>query len=142
MGYFKDSQQFYQIFGEFMKRVVSHPEVGPKLQKAKIKIRFNYTDPEASILLNFADPAPPGQFGNYELGDKGTPADVTMTQSADFTHRYWQGKENAVTALATKKIKASGAVQKALGLVTAIRPTFAIYKQVLKELGYENLIVE
>ncbi len=142
MGYFKDTEEFYKIYEEFMKRVLSDEAVAPKLAKSKIKIRFNYSDPDASILLNFADPPPEGMYGSYEMGDSGTQADVTMTQSADFSHRYWQGKENAVTAIATRKIKASGAVQKALGLVTAIRPTFGIYKGVLKDLGYENMIID
>ena len=142
MGYFKDSEQLYKVYGEFLKRVLSDSMVGPKLAKAKIKIRFNYTDPEASILLNSSDPPPEGAFGSYQIGDSNEKADVTMSLSPDFSHRFWQGKENAMTAIATGKIKASGAVQGAIGLVTAIRPTFRTYKQVLKDLGHEDLVID
>ncbi|UCD57158.1 MAG: SCP2 sterol-binding domain-containing protein [Candidatus Hydrogenedentota bacterium] len=142
MGYFKDDQHFYQVYEEFLKRVLADPSVGSKLAKSNVKIRFNYTDPEATILLNFSDPPAEGMYGSYELGNSGAEADVTMTQSADFSHRFWQGKENAVTSLASGKIKASGEIQKAMALVTAIRPTFLMYKNVLKDLGYADMIID
>ncbi len=141
MGYYKDSEQMYKVYEEFLNRVLSDESVGPKLAKSKAKIRFNYTDPDASILLILGE-TPDGKYGSYELGDTGAEADVTMTQSADFSHRFWQGKENAVTALATGKIKAKGAVQRAMGLVTAIRPTFRMYKAVLKDMGLEELVID
>jgi putative sterol carrier protein len=142
MAYYDNIEKMYSVYEEFLKRVLSDPSVGPKLGKAKVKIRFNYTDPEGCVFLDLTGPGPEGMHGSYKLGDTESQADVTMTQSADFSHRFWQGKENAVTALASGKIKASGAVQKAMGLVTAIRPTFRMYKAVLKEMGYEDIIID
>lgn len=143
MAYFDNIEQMYEVYEKFLEMVLSDPSVGGKLQKSKVKIRFNYSDPEGSVFLNFADtPEKEGMFGSYKLGECDDEADVTMTQSADFSHRFWQGKENAVTALAMGKIKASGAVQKAMGLVTAIRPTFKMYKTVLKDLGYDDKVVD
>ena len=143
MAYFDSIETMFKVYDVFLRKVVSDPSVGAKLAKSKVKIRFNYTDPEGTIFLNFADPPEEeGAFGSYKLGDGTDEADVTMTQTSDFSHRFWQGKENAITALAMGKIKASGKVQKAMGLVTAIRPTFRMYKGVLKELGHEDLIIE
>ncbi len=143
MAYFDSIETMFKVYDVFLRKVVSDPSVGAKLAKSKVKIRFNYTDPEGTIFLNFADPPEEeGVFGSYKLGDDTDEADVTMTQTSDFSHRFWQGKENAITALAMGKIKASGKVQKAMGLVTAIRPTFKMYKAVLKELGREDLIIE
>jgi putative sterol carrier protein len=143
MAYFDSIETMFKVYEVFLKKVISDPSVGAKLAKSKVKIRFNYTDPEGTIFLNFADPPEEeGVFGSYKLGDVTAEADVTMTQTSDFSHRFWQGKENAITALAMGKIKASGKVQKAMGLVTAIRPTFRMYKGVLKELGHEDLIIE
>jgi hypothetical protein len=143
MPYFDNIDKMYKVYDEFLKRVLSDPAVGPKLAKAKVKIRFNYTDPEGTVFLNCADPPEQeGMYGSYILGPSDNEADVTMTQSADFSHHFWQGKANAVTALATGKIKASGKVQKAMGLVTAIRPTFSMYQAVLKDLGFEDLIIQ
>ena len=143
MADYESIEQMYEVYEKFLKVVISDPGVGGKLAKSKVKIRFNYTDPEGTILLNFADPPEKeGDFGSYVIGKSDDLADVTMTQSADFSHRFWQGKENAITALAMGKIKASGAVQKAMGLVTAIRPTFKMYKGVLKEMGLEDMIID
>lgn len=143
MAYYDSIEEMYKVYEQFLKRVVSDASVGGKLQKSKVKIRFNYTDPEGSIFLNFADPPKEeGMYGSYTVGECDDEADVTMTQSSDFSHRFWQGKENAVTALAMGKIKASGKVQKAMGLVTAIRPTFRMYKAVLKEMGHEDMIID
>jgi len=143
MAYFDSIEKMFEVYEVFLRKVVSDPSAGAKLAKSKVKIRFNYTDPEGTIFLNFADPPEEeGVFGSYKLGDDTDEADVTMTQTSDFSHRFWQGKENAITALAMGKIKASGKVQKAMGLVTAIRPTFKMYKAVLKELGHEDLIIE
>ncbi len=143
MAYFDSTETMFKVYDVFLRKVVSDPSVGAKLAKSKVKIRFNYTDPEGTIFLNFADPPEQeGAFGSYKLGDDTDEADVTMAQTSDFSHRFWQGKENAITALAMGKIKASGKVQKAMGLVTAIRPTFKMYKAVLKELGHEDLIIE
>jgi putative sterol carrier protein len=143
MAYFESIEQMYEVYEKFLKMVVSDPVVGAKLAKSKVKIRFNYTDPDGSILLNFADPPKEeGAFGSFVLGDIDDIADVTMAQTADFSHRFWQGKENAITALAMGRIKASGAVQKAMGLVTAIRPTYKMYKSVLKDMGLEDMIID
>jgi len=139
---FKDDKEFYRVFEEFLKRVLSDPQVGPKLAKAKIRIRFNYTEPDATIFLNFVDPPPEGMFGSYAIGDTESKADVTMSQSAEVATRFWQGKLNAVMGLASGKIKASGQVQRAMGLVTAIRPTFKLFLDVLKEMGHEDKIVK
>ena len=141
MGNFKDDEEFYGVYEVFLKRVLSDPDVGPKLAKAKIRIRFNYTEPEASIFLNLADQPPEGMFGSYALRDTESKADVTMTQTAEVANRFWQGKLNPVMGLASGKIKASGQVQRAMGLVTAIRPTFKMYVDVLKEMGHEDKVV-
>lgn len=138
---FRDQAHMYAIFDAFIRKVMSDPDVGSKLQKAKLKIRFNFTDPAGCVFLNFADPAPEGQFGTFAIGDDGAVADVTMTQTAELANRFWQGKQNAVTAVATGKIKATGKVQKALSLVGAVKPAFALYKQTLRAQGSENLIV-
>jgi putative sterol carrier protein len=142
MPYYDSIEKMYDVYEEFLKRVLSDPKVGAKLGKAKVKIRFNYTEPEGSILLDLTGPGPEGMHGSYKIGDTETKADVTLSQSADLAHRFWQGKENAVLALAAGKIKGSGAVQKAMGLVTAIRPTFSMFKDVLREKGLADKIID
>ena len=110
MAVYDNIETMYDVYEEFLKRVLLDDTVGPKLAKARVRIRFNYTDPEGTIYLDLSEPGPDGMYGNYAIGDADSEADVTLSQSADLAHRFWQGKENAVTALAMGKIKASGAV--------------------------------
>jgi putative sterol carrier protein len=142
MAVYDNIDAMYAVYEEFLKRVLSDDKVGPKLAKGRVRIRFNYTDPEGAIFLDLSEPGPEGMYGKYAIGDTESEADVTLSQSADLAHAFWQGKANAVTALATGKIKASGAVQKAMGLVVAIRPTFKMYKAVLKEMGHEDKVID
>jgi putative sterol carrier protein len=143
MGVFTDTDQFYGLFHIFLDRVFRNEKIGKKLAATGLKIQFQYFDPHATITIHCGDPdAPEGTFGTFEFGDDAsiTP-EVIMKQSADFSNRFWQGKENAITAIAKRKITAKGNVPKALKLIPAIRPTFRIYKKVLIELELDHLLV-
>ncbi len=143
MGYFRDTEHLYEVLGAFFDEVRFHPEMGPRLRESRLVVRFVYTDPEGVVTINFVDPPQEeGAFGFYEFGEEVTrEPDVTMKQSADFSHRFWHGKVNVIRALATRQIVASGSVQKALKLLPAIRPSFALYPEVLRRLGYEEMIL-
>ena len=67
--------------------------------------------------------------------------DVVFKQSAEFSNRFWQGKENVIAALAKRQVSARGSITKALALIPVIRPAFRIYPQVLAKLGKNHLIV-
>ena len=143
MAYFRDQRQLYEVLGAFFDRVRRDPTLGRKLQASRLIIRFVYTDPDGVVTINFADPPPEeGTYGAFEFGESSWAPDVTMKQSADFSHRFWHGKASVMTALATRQIVARGSVPKALQLLPIIRPTFAIYPQVLRELGYEHLVLK
>lgn len=140
--YFKDTEQLYKVFGALFEKAKHDPRVGPKLAKAGIIIKFNYTDPEGSITINLKDkPQEEGTYVSYEFGESKWEPDVTMTQSADFSHRFWYGKENAIAALVMRKIIAKGAIPKALALIPAIRPLHRLYPKILEELGMNELII-
>ncbi|MEW6203458.1 MAG: SCP2 sterol-binding domain-containing protein [bacterium] len=141
--YFSSTEEMYRIFGALYDRVKYDEEVGPKLAKANLIVRFNYTDPEGSVTINAKDkPADEKAFLDYRFDDNEQTPDVTMTQTADFSHRFWHGRENAIMAIATRKIKAEGNVAAALALLPAIRPVFRLYPKVLKDIGREELIVK
>ncbi len=141
--YFKDTQEMYDVFGALFGRASRDPQIGPKLAASGLVVRFNYTDPEGSITINLKDKPPEeGVWGTFEFGESTIEPDVTMTQSADFSNRFWQGKENAIAAIATRKITSSGSVTKAIALLPAIRPLFRLYPKVLEEMGLQDMIVK
>jgi len=141
---FKDVDELIRVFDAFMKEVLAHPLIGPKLARSKMVVRFQYTDPEAQITINFKEPPKdPALAGNFYWGtgpDIADP-DVVFKQSADFSNRFWQGKENVIAALAKRQVSAQGSITKALQLIPAIRPSFRIYPKVLEKLGMKHLII-
>jgi len=140
--YFKDAEEMYRCFGALFERARFDPQIGPKIAKAGIIVRFEYTDPEGVITIDLKnEPKEEGAYATIYLGECDLSPDVVMKQSADFSHRFWHGKENAIAALATRKISASGSVQKALALLPAIRPLFRLYPKVLAELGRSDIII-
>src|SRR5689334_452596 len=103
MGLFRDKQEFEEVFDVLIKDLLVHPIIGPKLARSKMIVQFEYTDPDTKITLNFKDPIP-GK--NYAWGDAGWEPDVVFKQSAEFSNRFWQGKENVIAAMAKRQVSA------------------------------------
>ncbi len=143
MATFKDADEFYSVMRTFFEKVRFDPALGPKLAGSKMVIRFIYTDPEAEITIDFLNPSTTtGAYADIDYGPSTKKADVTMKQSADFSHKFWHGKTNVVASLATRQIIASGSVQKALGLLPLLRPLYAVYPETIREMGREELVVK
>ncbi|HDH09661.1 MAG TPA: hypothetical protein ENF84_01845, partial [Chloroflexi bacterium] len=135
MPYFRDTEHLYEVMRAFFERVQQEEEIVERLVEADLIIRFNYRDPEGTITIDLTKKPIAVHFGPSDIV-----ADVEMTSSADTSHLFWLGRLNVPRAIATRKIVARGSVPKALKLLPAIKPAFDIYPQVLRELGYEELI--
>lgn len=143
MAVFKDSKQFYETVGELMDRAKKDPVVGPKIAKSGIVILFKYTDPDAQTTINARDKATQaGAFCDVFHGPCNLKPDVTMTMKADISHAFWHGKVNLIAALARRDIVAVGPIPKILKLLPAVEPLYKQYPALLREKGYENLILK
>ena len=145
MSVYKSAEEFTKIYEEFMRRVMSHPRMGPKLASSKLVITFVYTDPNVSFTVNFKPDAPKakeGDHGAFVFGPESPwKVDVTFTQTADLGNKFWQGKVNVIAALAKRQVRANGSITSALKLLPAIRPAFKVYPEVLKDLGFNHLVI-
>ncbi len=143
MGLFKDSKELQEVFDAFFKEVLAHPLIGPKLARSKMIVQFQYTDPDAQITVNLKEPVKDSSLpGTMTWGKCDSEPDVVFIQSADFSNRFWQGKENVIAALAKRSVTARGSITKALQLIPVIRPSFRIYPNVLEKLGKIHLVVK
>lgn len=143
MGLFKDSKEVEKVFDAFMREVLAHPLIGPKLSKSKMIVQFQYTEPDAQVTISFKDkPTDPKLAGNLTWGPTTLVPDVMFKQTADFSNRFWQGKENVIAAMAKRKVSAQGSITKALQLIPIIRPSFRIYPQILEKLGMKHLVIK
>lgn len=142
MAVFKDADQFYDCVGALMDRAKSDPQVGPKIAKSGLVIRFKYSDPEAQTTIDArGKPTQAGAYIDVYQGPNDIKADVTMSMKADVSHAFWHGKVNLLNALAKREIVADGPIPKILKLLPAVQPLYKEYPKLLKEKGYDDLVM-
>jgi hypothetical protein len=140
--YYRDAEQLFEIYGYFLSRILQDEKVGLKMSKAKMIIRFIYTDPDCEITIDLKNPpSQPGSYGTFYLGECDLRPDVWSKQSADHSHSFWHGFENPIASVAKGKIKQGGNVVAMLKLLPVVRPAFKMFPVILKEMGLEHLIL-
>jgi len=135
LGVFRDTAHLYEVLGAFFERVAGRQEVAAGLLAGGFVLRFRYTDPEGQVTVDLRDAPLSWTFGETELQP-----DLEMIQSADVAHRFWLGRLNLTTAIATRRVVSRGPVAKALRLLPAVRPAYPLYVETLQELGYGAMI--
>jgi len=140
MAYFKDSEEMYKIHQVLFDRLATHPEVGPAVAASNLVVRFVVHDPEGIITVKCREEE--GKYISYVMGESSLKPDLIFTCSADFSHNFWQGKVNIVSALLKQEAKAEGKIAQAMKLLPALKPVYDLYPQILREIGREDLIIE
>ena len=135
MALFRDSQDVYDCIGKIFEEAIADPEIGPKTKEAGLTIRFNFTDPQSVIYVDFAE-------GNVFFGDgvPETEAAIKLRMKADDANKFWLGKLNLVMAMAKGQVRARGSVPEMLKMLPLAKPLYARYEAQLKAAGRENLI--
>ena len=131
MGVFESSEKFEEVLAGFFRLMADTPEIADKLLASKLIIRFNYTDPDLSIVVDCS-----GDKIDVRPHDMDTKEIVDMKMSADIAHKFWFGKVNLTMALTRRQMIAKGPVPKILKLLPAIKPSYAMYPKYLDENGY------
>src|SRR5882757_5321229 len=132
---FKDSEEVTKYIGGIFEAAFDDPEIGPRLVATGLVVAFDFTDPEAVVVVDMPNKA-------VSAGGQGGPTpSATMTMTADTGNAYWQGKVNLPLAMAKKKVKVDGNVASLLKLAPLGKKLYGSYVQRLKEDGREDLIV-
>ncbi len=139
MTIYKDAGQLYQCIGGMLEKAKADENMGKKIRKEAITIRFIYQDLDAQITVDACSPAEIGEYTVY-CGECDVKPELEMTMKSDVAHNFWLGKVNLMAALTRGQIIAKGPVTKALKLLPAIKPTYNIYKEHLKSLDLEELL--
>lgn len=136
------TEQMYQIGRIFAERIFSNQDIAKKLRASNIIVSFKYyedpdrwggEEPEVTVDLS-VDPI------KLYTGPCDKKPDVVMRMHADTAHRFWMQKVNLMVAVTKGEIRVKGSIPKVMKLLPVIKPSFAIYKEVLKELGYTELL--
>ena len=137
MTVFSSSDEQYAVMTPYLEGVITDPELGPKFAKAKTSFKVNYTEPEGHFLLDCTVDPPALYTGEEAVARE---AEVELEMASDDGHKFWLGKLNIPVALARKKVVVQGAVTKLMGLLPALSPGFAKYKQHLADIGRQDLL--
>lgn len=140
MSTFKDADHLYECIGGLFDILKKDADIGPKIKKSGLIIRFQYTEPEAQIWIDCVNDS--GEEGAHIQWKKTMDVEpvVDMSMKADVGHQFWLGNVNLLTALTRKQIVAKGPIPKILKLLPTIKPAYKIYPEHLKKIGYENLV--
>jgi len=92
------------------------------------------------MTINFIDPGPSGEIGTLTF-DSDIEPEIIVWSKSETTNKFWQGKLNTTVAMARGQVKLDGSVAKALGLLSKIKPLYAVYPEILKEMGLGKMIL-
>ena len=137
---FESKEQLMKVFNRFWEEARKEKDVMDKLAKSQVVVRFDIEDPEVHLTINFKDPGPHGEIGTLSFDSTAQP-EITVWSKSETTNKFWQDKLSTTVAMARGQVKLEGSVSKALGLLSKIKPLYKIYPAVLKELGYDNMIL-
>lgn len=132
---FKNSAEVTRYIGGIFETAFADPEIGPKLVDTGLVVAFDFTDPQALVVIDMANKSV------REGLDGGPSPTATMAMTADTGNGYWQGKVNLPLAMAKKKIKVEGNVASLLKLAPLGKKLYPGYIERLKSDGRDDLIV-
>ncbi|GIW21718.1 MAG: hypothetical protein KatS3mg068_0725 [Candidatus Sericytochromatia bacterium] len=134
--YFKDSQHLEDVLYNFFIYLINNTDIGDKLLTHKVKIRFNYTEPNLFINIDCSK-----NKVEVSVNNNSFEPEIELFMNADIAHKFWLGKVNLVMAVTKQEIKVKGSFPKLLLLLPIITPAYKIYPKYLKEKGFENLLL-
>ncbi|MCX5851558.1 MAG: SCP2 sterol-binding domain-containing protein [Deltaproteobacteria bacterium] len=139
MKYWKDHDEPIKAFVRLMEESFKDAELSASLQSVNQLIWFDYTQdaPDCSFWVNVR----PGKLEVGKGKPDGTP-DLIMSTSADNAHLSWSNKLSPIMAITRKIIIVKGSATGLLKLAPKLSKVAKIYEQVLKELGWEDKIVQ
>jgi putative sterol carrier protein len=135
MSAFKDADDVYANIGEIFRIAITDPEIGPKVKDSGLTLRFDFSDPDAKLYVDFVN----GQVLTGADAPATAPM-VTMGISAENGNKFWLGNLNLVMAMAKGKVRTKGSVPDMLKLLPLAKPLYVKYAEHLKATGREDLI--
>ncbi|UCH21661.1 MAG: dehydrogenase [Deltaproteobacteria bacterium] len=135
MAPFKDRDELVSILSALWDEIFNTPEITRKVAEEKLIVKFRFTDFATDFFIDITGETPKYY---WDPEDK-TNFDVEMILTSETSHQFWMQTLSVPMAIATRKIIAKGSVPKALKLIPALKPAFALYPPILKRMGREDL---
>jgi putative sterol carrier protein len=130
---FKDADEVRYYIGSVFTHAFDDAEIGPKLRATGIVLGFEFTDPDATLVVDTTA----GIVGD---GTGQPDPTATMSMTSDLGSAYWQGKVNLPLSMARGKIKVDGNIASLLKLAPLSKKLFPAYVERLQAAGRADLI--
>jgi hypothetical protein len=133
--------QMNDIIGTFSERIFKNPTVAPKLQASGLVLRMEYYDPE-----NWGDVEPEVTIDctqtpiKCQIGSCNIVTKVTLRMHSHIAHMFWMQKISMMVAVARRQMVAKGPIAQVMRVLPIIKPSYPIYKEVLRDLGLFELL--
>ncbi|MGD9044198.1 MAG: thiamine pyrophosphate-dependent enzyme, partial [Desulfobacterales bacterium] len=138
MSAFASKDELIQVLSALWDEIFNTPAITEKISAEKLIVKFRFTDFATDLYIDNKGEAP-----RYYWDPPDEVAfDVEMIQTSDTSHQFWLENLNVPMAIATRKVVAKGSVQKALKLIPALKPAFALYPEILRRMGKADLLQE
>lgn len=132
---YNDKAELQTVLTKLWERIFETPAITENLATSDLIMQFRVTDFHTNMTVQT------GKSGNRIVWDaQDVTPDVLIILTAEICHRFWMEELNIPLALARRKIVAKGSIQKALKLIPALKPAFALYPEVLRETGHGHLL--
>jgi putative sterol carrier protein len=128
MSAFISTEELHRVMVELWQAIKADPDMSTKLLNSRLIAQFHYREPDGLITIDCSD----GETVKIASGDSNIKPVVEMFMSSNVAHDFWTGKTSIPVSILTGKIVAKGPVSKALALVPAIKPAFAIYPDIYR----------
>jgi len=130
---FKDADEVRHYIGSVFTNAFADPEIGPKLKATGIVLGFNFTEPDATLVVDTT---------TETVGDgTGQPDTGTVATIDD---RNWElqpsVEQNLPLSMARGKIKVDGNIASLLKLAPLSKKLFPAYVETLNAAGRADLI--
>ena len=131
MPVFENKAKMQEVLGQLFVSLLGDPVVGPNFTKANVVMKYNITDPDATLWLF------PGKDSDEAVvwGSTDAKADVEMSLSGDTCHKFWLKHISMPVALAKGLIKTKGPLPKVLKLLPLLKPAYEMYPEHAKAHG-------
>lgn len=131
MAVFSNSEELHRVMVDLWTAIKNDSAISKVLLGSRLIVQFHYREPEGRLTIDCSD----GQDMKIYAGECDKKAIVEMFMKSDVAHEFWLGKINVPMALLQGKIVAKGPVNKALALLPAIKPAYALYPGIIRNNG-------
>ena len=126
------AKELREVIDEVFRLMDADPEMGPKLRDADTPQQFEFSDFDLVVNVRATRDGEEGNLHWVWSDEIDWKPKVKMTMSSEIANKYFQGKENAKTAVLRRRIKTGGDIGAALKLAPITEAVFPQYRAYLE----------